>query len=90
LFYEIDDDGNTRIAHRAMFALQEGLGYAPRRLFLRQHEMSRLAVIGLWLSLPFTPDASRTVAMLAAMRKVGAPWSGQAKALSQKYQEPLK
>lgn len=56
LFYEVDENGNTRIAHSAMYALQEGLGYAPRKLFLRQHEMNRLAVIGLWLSLPASPD----------------------------------
>jgi hypothetical protein len=56
LFYEVDDRGRTRIAHSAMFALQEGLGFAPRKLFIRQHEMNRLAVIGLWLSLPTTPE----------------------------------
>lgn len=56
LFYEVRSDGQTRISHRAMYALQEGLGYQPRRLFLKQHEMSRLAVIGMWLSLPTKPE----------------------------------
>lgn len=56
LFYEVDDQGRTRIARSAMYALQEGLGFAPRKLFIRQHEMNRLAVIGLWLSLPTTPE----------------------------------
>lgn len=56
LFYEVDDQGRTRIGHSAMFALQEGLGFVPRKLFIRQHEMNRLAVIGLWLSLPTTPE----------------------------------
>lgn len=56
LFYEVNDNGRTRIAHGSMYALQEGLGYQPQRLFFRQHEMNRLAVIGLWLSLPTSPQ----------------------------------
>ncbi len=56
LFYEVRDDGHTRISHQSLYALQEGLGYQPRRMFLKQHEMNRLAVIGFWLSLPFTPE----------------------------------
>jgi hypothetical protein len=56
LLYETNDEGDTRIARSAMYALQEGLGYRPRKLFFRQHEMNRLAVIGLWLSLPTTPE----------------------------------
>ena len=55
LFYEVNNDGRTRISHQSLYALQEGLGYQPRRMFLKQHEMNRLAVIGFWLSLPFTP-----------------------------------
>jgi hypothetical protein len=39
-----------------MIALQEGLGYKPRKLFLNQHTMNRLAVIGFWLFLPFNPQ----------------------------------
>ncbi len=56
LFYETDSDGHTRIARSAMYAMQEGLGFRPRPLFIRQHEMNRLAVIGLWLSLPTKPQ----------------------------------
>ncbi len=56
LMYEVNPDGKTRISRKAMYALQEGLGYRPRRLFLKQHEMSRLAIVVLWLSLPTTPD----------------------------------
>lgn len=58
LFYEVNNDGRVRIAHGAMYALQKGLGYQPRRLFFRQHEMNRLAVIGLWLSLPTSPQGA--------------------------------
>ena len=56
MFYEIDSHGRLRISHRSMYALQEGLGYQPQRLFLKQHEMNRLAVIAMRLSLPFTPE----------------------------------
>lgn len=56
LFYEVNADGRTRISHQAIFALQEGVGFRPRRLFLKQHEMNRVAVIGFRLSLPFTPE----------------------------------
>lgn len=55
-FYEVNGSGRTRVSRQAMHALQEGLGFQPRRLFLKQHEMNRLAMIGLRLSLPFTPD----------------------------------
>ena len=56
LMYEINDKGRVRISHNAMIALQAGLGYRPQRLFLNQQEMNRLAVIGLWLSLPMSPQ----------------------------------
>lgn len=56
LLYETNGDGDTRIARSAMYALQEGLGYRPRKLFFHQHEMNRLTVIGLWLSLPTSPE----------------------------------
>jgi len=56
LMYETNDKGRVRISHNAMMALQEGLGYTPQRLFLNQQIMNRLAVIGLWLSLPSNPQ----------------------------------
>ena len=56
LMYEVNDEGRIRISHNAMMALQQGLGYRPQRLFLNQHEMNRLAVIGLWLALPASPQ----------------------------------
>ena len=55
LMYEVDDTGRIRVSHDAMMALQAGLGFQPQRLFLNQHEMNRLAVIGLWLWLPSNP-----------------------------------
>lgn len=55
LMYEVNNSGRIRISHNALIALQAGLGYPPRRLFLNQHEMNRLAVIGLWLALPSSP-----------------------------------
>ncbi|MHC4926862.1 MAG: hypothetical protein ACYTER_05950 [Planctomycetota bacterium] len=61
LFYEVNADGRTRISHQAMYAMQEGLGFRPRRMFLKQHEMNRLAVIGFRLSLPFTPEGMAAV-----------------------------
>lgn len=56
LFYEVNDKGRVRFSHSAMMALQEGLGYRPRRLFINQQTMNRLAVIGLWLFLPSNPE----------------------------------
>ncbi len=56
VFYEVNNDGRIRITRQAIHAMQEGLGFRPRRLFLKEPEMNRLAVIGLRLSLPFTPD----------------------------------
>lgn len=56
LMYEINDAGRVRISHNAMMALQEGLGFRPQRLFLKQQMMNRLAAIGLWLALPTSPQ----------------------------------
>jgi len=56
LFYETNSDGDIRYSHSAMMALQEGLGYRPRRLFINQHTMNRLAVIGFFFWLPSNPD----------------------------------
>jgi hypothetical protein len=56
LMYEVNDAGRVRISHNAMMALQAGLGFRPQRLFLNQHEMNRLAAIGLWLALPTSPQ----------------------------------
>ena len=56
LFYEVNTNGRIRISHQAMYAMQEGLGFQPRRMFMKQHEMNRLAVIGFRLSLPFRPE----------------------------------
>jgi hypothetical protein len=56
LLYETDTQGRIRISHSAMMALQEGLGYQPRRLFLNQQTMNRLAVLGLWICLPSDPQ----------------------------------
>jgi len=56
LLYEVNEAGRIRISHNAAAALQEGLGYPARRLFLNQHQINRLAVIGLWLSLPMSPQ----------------------------------
>jgi hypothetical protein len=56
LMYEVNKSGKVRISHNAMMALQAGLGYYPRRLFINQHVMNRIAVIGLWLSLPMSPQ----------------------------------
>jgi hypothetical protein len=56
LFYETNDDGDIRYAHSAMMALQAGLGFKPRRLFINQHTMNRLAVIGFFLWLPSNPE----------------------------------
>jgi hypothetical protein len=59
--YEVNDSGKTRISHDAMMALQAGLGFHPQRLFLKQHEMNRVAVIGLWLTLPTSPQRMAAV-----------------------------
>lgn len=56
VLYEVNEAGRIRISHNAISALQEGLGYRPRRLFLNQHQINRLAVVGLWLSLPLSPE----------------------------------
>lgn len=61
LMYEINDSGSVRISHNSMMVLQRGLGYRPQRLFMNQHVMNRLAVIGLWLSLPSNPQRLATV-----------------------------
>lgn len=55
LLYEKNDNGRVRFSHSAMIALQEGLGYKPRRLFVDQQLMNRLLVVGLWLWLPSDP-----------------------------------
>lgn len=55
LFYETNDNGDIRYSHSAMMALQEGLGFRPRRLFINQHTMNRLAVIGFFFWLPSNP-----------------------------------
>jgi hypothetical protein len=55
LMYEVNDSGRIRISHNAMMDLQAGLGYRPRRLFMNQHQINRLAVFGLWLTLPSSP-----------------------------------
>ena len=56
LMYETNPAGKVRISRNAMMALQEGLGFYPRRLFAKQHVMNRLAAIGLWLALPSNPQ----------------------------------
>ncbi len=56
LFYETNNDGDIRYSHSAMMALQEGLGFRPRRLFINQHTMNRLAVIGFFFWLPSNPE----------------------------------
>jgi hypothetical protein len=56
LMYQVNASGQTRISHNAMMDLQAGLGFPPRRLFFKQHEMNRLAAIGLWLTLPVSPQ----------------------------------
>ncbi|MCE5186658.1 MAG: hypothetical protein LLF76_11090 [Planctomycetaceae bacterium] len=56
LFYEVSSGGSIRFSHSAMMALQEGLGYRPKRLFINQQFMNRVAVIGLWLCLPSNPE----------------------------------
>ncbi len=61
LMYEVNDSGNTRISHDSMTALQQGLGYRPQRFFINQPVMNRLAVIGLWLSLPSNPQRLATL-----------------------------
>ena len=61
LMYEVNESGKVRISHSAMMALQAGLGFRPQRLFLKQHEMNRLAVIGLWLALPSSPQRMATI-----------------------------
>jgi hypothetical protein len=61
LMYEVNSSGSVRISHNSMIALQRGLGYRPQRLFINQQRMNRLAVIGLWLSLPSNPQRLATV-----------------------------
>ena len=61
LMYEVNSSGAVRISHDSMIALQRGLGYRPRRLFVNQQVMNRVAVIGLWLSLPSNPKRLATV-----------------------------
>jgi len=61
LMYEVNNSGKIRISHNAMMALQKGLGFYPRRLFINQQVMNRVAVIGLWLSLPSNPQRLATV-----------------------------
>ena len=61
LMYEVNDSGGIRISHNSMMAMQQGLGYRPQRLFINQQLMNRLAVIGLWLSLPSNPQKLATV-----------------------------
>ena len=61
LMYEVNSSGSVRISHDSMIALQRGLGYRPRRLFVNQQVMNRVAVIGLWLSLPSNPKRLATV-----------------------------
>lgn len=56
IMYEVNDSGRVRISHNAMMDLQAGLGFPPQRLFFNQHQMNRIAVIGLWLALPASPQ----------------------------------
>ena len=56
LFYEINEDGNIRMSHNVMLDLQEAMGYPPRRIFMNHNEMSKIAAVGLWLSLPKNPE----------------------------------
>ena len=56
LFYEINEDGRIRMSHNVMLDLQEAMGHPPRQLFSNHDEMSKIAVVGLWLSLPKNPE----------------------------------
>ncbi len=55
LFYQVHEQGQSRISRDLGQGLHEALGHPPYR-FLRRRELSRLLALSMWLSLPASPE----------------------------------